>query len=303
MVIAGAAAGSEPAGVYIVQIADEPAATYEGGVAGLAATKPGKGQKIDPQDRKVQQYVGHLNARHDAVLERVGGAEKLYDYTYVLNGFAAQLTDAQIAALDKMKDVVSIEGAEEWHPDTMTTPGFLGLSQPGGLWSQLGGPGSGTNAANAAGAGEGIVVGIVDTGIWPEHPSVSDRINGKLMYKNLTDWHGKCASGETVTDGSFDANLCNKKLVGARFFLASKEAIQGPVTAPDFRSPRDSNGHGTHVATTAAGNFGIQPTGDTAGFGKISGMAPRARIAMYKVCWPSCFTPDSAAAFDQAVAD
>jgi len=303
LALAGAAAGSEPAGYYIVLMAEEPAVSYEGGVAGLAATKPGKGKKIDPLDRKVSDYVRHLESSHDAVLARVGGAEKLYDYGYVLNGFAAQLTDAQVAVLEKTPGVTSIEAAEEWHVDTMTTPAFLGLSQPGGLWSQLGGPQTGTNAANAGGAGEGVVVGIIDTGIWPEHPSVSDRVNGKLMYKNLTDFHGKCSPAEIVTDGSFDANLCNKKLVAARFFLETREAIQGPVTAPDFRSPRDSNGHGTHVATTAAGNFGIQPTGDTSGFGKISGMAPRARIAMYKVCWPSCFTPDSAAAFDQAVAD
>ncbi|HVM16341.1 MAG TPA: S8 family serine peptidase [Gaiellaceae bacterium] len=297
--------GSAAAKVYIVQLAGEPAVSYEGGVAGIPATKPAKGEKIDPQDANVQRYVAHLNARHDAVLARVGGANKLYDYNYVLNGFAAQLSDAQAAALEKLPEVTSIEEAEEYYPDTVTTPDFLGLTGPTGLWAQLGGPQSGSNASNATGAGEGIVVGIIDTGIWPEHPSVSDRINGKVMYKPLPGnrWKGKCASAETVTDGSWDANLCNNKLVGARFFLETREAVLGPVTAPDFRSPRDLNGHGTHVGTTAAGNHGITPTGSLTGFDKISGIAPRARLAAYKVCWPSCFSPDSAAAFDAAVAD
>jgi len=303
--------GYQAGNYYIVQIAGEPAVTYEGGVAGLPATKPAKGEKIDPQDANVQRYVAHLNARHDAVLARVGGAQKIYDYGYALNGFAAYLTPAQVAKLEKMKDVVSIEEAEEWHPATATTPEFLGVTGPNGLWAQLGGPQSGTNQANATGAGEGIVVGIIDTGIWPEHPSVSDRVDGKLMYKPLPGnrWKGKCAAPgaddptRNVVDGSWTGNLCNNKLVGARFFLETREALAGPITAPDFRSPRDANGHGTHVGTTAAGNHGIQPTGDASAFDRISGIAPRARLAAYKVCWPSCFTPDSAAAFDAAVAD
>ncbi|MEX2645920.1 MAG: S8 family peptidase [Gaiellaceae bacterium] len=291
--------------VYIVQLAGEPAVTYEGDIAGLPATKPAKGEKIDPESANVKRFVAHLNARHDAVLASVGGGHKLYDYDYVINGFAAQLTAAQVKQLEKNPEVVSIETAEEWYPDTSTTPSFLGLTGAGGLWEQLGGPSSGTNSSNATGAGEGIVVGIIDTGIWPEHPSVSDRVNGKLMYRPLPGnrWKGKCASAEIVTDGSWDANLCNNKLVGARFFLETREAVQGPVVAPDFRSPRDLNGHGSHTGTTAAGNHNITPTGSLAGFPPMSGMAPRARIAAYKVCWPSCFTPDSAAAFDQAVAD
>jgi hypothetical protein len=158
---------------------------------------------------------------------------------------------------------------------------------------------------------EGVVVGVLDTGIWPEHPSVSDRIGKKKVYNHLPGWHGKCASSETVTDGSWDANLCNQKLIGARFFIETYDALSPLPLAPnDFRSPRDSDGHGTHTSTTAAGNHGIQPTGAAAGFGPISGMAPRARIAMYKVCWDDgdpntggCFTSDSAAAIDRAVAD
>lgn len=305
LAVTASGASGGPTSVYVVQLKGEPAATYEGGVAGFAATKAVSGEKIDPLADHVKRYVGFLNARHDAVLARVGGGAKLYDYHYVINGFAAELTSEQASALESMKDVVSVEEAQEWYPDTATTPGFLGLSAPGGLWAQLGGPSYGVSASDSGGAGEGVVVGIIDSGIWPEHPSVSDRAAGKLVYKPLAGnrWRGKCASSEDVTDGSWDANLCNNKLVGARFFLATREAVLGPVATPDFRSPRDSGGHGTHVGTTAAGNFGVQPTGDASAFGQISGIAPRARLAAYKVCWPSCFTADSAAAFDQAVAD
>jgi subtilase family protein/fibronectin type III domain protein/PA domain-containing protein/peptidase inhibitor I9 len=307
----GAAAGSQSeTGLYIVGLTGKPALTYSGGVAGYEATKPGKGQKIDPQDAKVANYVGHLNSRHDAVLNSVGGGEKLYDYTYAYNGFTAKLTDAQVAALEKESAVASIEPVEQAAPDTSTTPAFLGLTGPNGLWAQLGGPGSGTNAAKATGAGEGIVVGMLDTGIWPESASVSDRINGKLVYGPVKGWHGHCTSAEQAPGGSWDANLCNKKLIGARYYINTFEAA-GTVLAPnDFRSPRDSDGHGSNTSTIAAGNFGVEPTGAAAGFGAISGMAPRARIATYKVCWDDgnpntggCFNGDAVAAFDQAVAD
>jgi hypothetical protein len=297
-------------GGYVVQLAEQPVVAYEGGVAGIPATKPAKGKKIDPEAQNVKDYVKHLDSRHDAVLASVGGGQKVYDYRYAYNGFAAKLSDAQAERLEQTKGVVSVEPVMEWAPDTSDTPRFLGLTGAGNLWEQLGGPSSGTNASNANGAGEGVVVGVLDTGIWPEHPSVSDRIDGKLMYENLTGFHGKCASSETVTDGSWDANLCNRKLVGARFYIETFEVFDNELAPNDYRSPRDSDGHGTHTSTTAAGNHNITPTGAAAGFGNISGMAPRARIAMYKVCWDDgnpntggCFTSDSAAAIDQAVAD
>ncbi len=114
-----------------------------------------------------------------------------------------------------------------------------------------------------------------------------------------------------MTDGSWDANLCNQKLVGAQFYIEAFDQFNALPLAPnDFRSPRDSDGHGTHTSTTAAGNNNITPTGAAAPFGNVSGIAPRARVSTYKVCWDDgnpntggCFTADSAAALDQAVAD
>ncbi len=294
-VSAASGASSATKKTYIVQMLDAPAIAYEGGTAGLPATKPGKGKKIDRDSTAVQQYVGHLKGQHDKALAKVGGT-KVYDYSISFNGFAAELTEGQAAGLQKVAGVLAVTEDELRQPDTSTTPNFLGISKPGGLWSQLGGPAS---------AGEGIVVGIVDTGVWPEHPSFSDKpADGGQEYGPVPQgWHkgDRCQPGE-----GFKNSDCNKKLIGAQYFYEGFGLEQ--IAEHDFLSPRDYNGHGSHTASTAAGNHGIQATGDAAALGKISGMAPRARIAMYKVCWEDagdggCANSDSMAAIDKAVAD
>jgi hypothetical protein len=152
--------------VYIVQMAQAPVVAYEGGISGYKATKPAKGQKIDPNNPNVILYAGYLDSRHNEALAAVGGGRKLYDYRYTFNGFAAQLSAAQAEAMKKVAGVESVSKDEIHHMDTSTTPAFLGLTDPGGLWDQLGGVGR---------AGEGIIIGMVDSGIWPESLSFSDR--------------------------------------------------------------------------------------------------------------------------------
>jgi subtilisin family serine protease len=297
--VAGGATGKSSAadGVYIVRLAEPPVVAYEGGIAGLRATKPAKGTKIDPSSPDVVRYAGHLDSRHDAVLANVGG-KKVYDYRYAYNGFAARLTRGQAALAESDPGVLSVEKAQDVTMDTATTPAFLGLTDPAtGLW---------TAPRNIK--GENVVIGIVDSGIWPESKSFTDRnAAGKLVYQQIRGFHAKCASTETVTDGSWDANLCNKKLVGAQFFCASR-GCDG-VLEHEFLSPRDYNGHGTHTASTAGGNENVPTTGAAALFGSVNGIAPRARIAAYKVCWDNgaggcgANTGDAVAAIDQAVAD
>ncbi len=189
--------------------------------------------------------------------------------------------------------------------DTSSTPAFLGLDAPGGLWAQLGGP---TGDKNTAGAGEGIVIGIVDSGIWPESKSFTDRdANGKLIFQQIPSWHGKCTPGE-----AFNASMCNQKLIGGQHFNASwgGDAALEAVRPWEFMSVRDYNGHGSHTASTSGGNYATPTTGPAAAFGSVSGMAPRARVAAYKALWStqdastaSGFTGDLVAAIDQAVAD
>ena len=298
-----AAAGNS---IYIVQMADLPAGSYPGGIAGLPATKAPRGAKLDPNSPVVIAYRAFLQARHDQTLAQVGGARKVYDYGYSYNGFAAELSEAQANALGRAPGVLAVTKDGLVAGDTSSTPRFLGLDQPGGLWDQAGG---------VADAGEDVIVGIIDSGIWPENASFSDRTgtngggnqSGTLGYQQIPGWHGKCTPGE-----AFPASKCNQKVIGAQRFNAAWGGDAGlKAERPwEYASPRDYNGHGSHTASTAAGNNGVRLTGPAAALGSISGMAPRARIAVYKALWSledgsqaQGFTSDLVAAIDRAVAD
>ena len=159
-----------------------------------------------------------------------------------------------------------------------------------------------------------MIIGIVDSGVWPENPAYTDRAgtngsatrDGKLSYRQVPGWHGRCVPGE-----GFTAANCNQKLIGARYYNEGWGGDAGiDATLPfEFNSPRDYNGHGSHTSSTAGGNANVTTTGPAAVFGPISGIAPRARIAAYKACWSvpgtagSCQGVDLLAAIDQSVAD
>jgi subtilisin family serine protease len=296
--VSGGAAAKTSSPVYIVQMVEAPVVAYTGGIPGFRATKPARGGKIDPQDPNVVRYAAYLDSRHDQVLAKVRGT-KVYDYKYAFHGFAARLTREEVAVIKADPGVVNVEKAQEVTMDTASTPAFLGLTDPAtGLW---------TAPRNIK--GEDVIIGIVDSGIWPESESFSDRTGtgpndqaDKLAYHQIPGWHGKCTPGE-----EFNASHCNQKLIGAQYFCESRGC--DTVREGEFLSPRDFNGHGTHTASTAGGNQGVTATGAAAVFGTANGIAPRARIAAYKVCWDngagSCGanSGDSVAAIDQAVAD
>jgi subtilisin family serine protease len=292
-------------GVYVVQMSDAPVVAYTGGIPGLKATAPKKGQKIDPFSSDVVAYAGYLNAKHGAAVGAVGGS-KIYDYVFSYNGFAAQLSADQAAKMAGIPGVIAVSADEIRTMDTSSTPAFLGLTAQGGLWEQLGGP---------ANAGDGVIIGVIDSGIWPESLSFTDRTgqngnasrDGKLAYRQIPGWHGKCTPGE-----EFNASMCNQKLIGAQWFNQGFGGDAGiDAQRPwEFDSVRDYNGHGTHTSSTAGGNNAVPTTGPAAAFGSVSGIAPHARIAMYKALWStqdastaSGFNSDLVAAIDQAVAD
>ncbi|MEX2150064.1 MAG: S8 family serine peptidase [Steroidobacteraceae bacterium] len=289
--------------VYIVRMEDAPVVAYDGKISGYSATRPKKGEKINPNNPNVGRYLEYLSQKHDGALQKVGGGKKHYSYGIVFNGFAAELTAAQAAELRSMKGVLSVEKDQIYQPDTSTTPDFLGLSGPGGFWA--------TKAT-----GENVIIGIVDSGVWPEHLSFSDRVdangtpsgvNGRKVYQQIPGWHGQCTPGE-----AFNAANCNQKLIGARYYNAGwgGNAAIDAFFPFEFNSPRDWAGHGSHTASTAGGNRGVAVTDPlTAPFGSTNGIAPRARVAVYKVCWADqptgggCFQSDTVAAVDQAVVD
>lgn len=291
---------------YVVQMIDAPIVAYEGGVAGLKATAPKEGKKVNVLDKDVIAYGDYLKGRHNGALAAAGGGRKVYDYTFSYNGFAAELTADQAAKVASAEGVLAVSANELFTIDTSSTPAFLGLTEAGGLWDQLGGVGS---------AGEDVVIGIVDSGIWPESLSFSDRTglngngkkNDRLSYQQIPGWNAKCVPGE-----EFNASNCNQKLIGAQYFNEGWGGNAGieALRPWEFTSARDYNGHGTHTASTAGGNYGVPATGPAAAFGAISGIAPRARISAYKALWSTedastagGTTADLVAAIDQAVAD
>ena len=309
---------------YIVQLTDEPAVTYQGGIAGLAATRPAAGGKFVFANRDVQAYVGHLRQQHRIVAGSVSNAPVLATYDTVFNGFSVRLTPAELTSLRANGKVANVFADEMRQLDTISTPRFLGLTAPGGLWSQT--------VAGSAVKGEGMVIGIVDSGIWPESPSLFDRVDaetgapvktgGNLAFGPApSTFKGSCQAGE----GFIPSRDCNNKLIGAKFFNAGFLSSGQIKNWSEFYSPRDSmggalawGGHGTHTATTAAGNSNVQTVVDGIPFGPQSGMAPRARVAIYKVCYTynsdlpanaargsanGCFNTDTISAIDEAVKD
>ena len=167
---ATAAGSTDPAvttyesGRYIVLMDAVPTAAYRGGLSGYPATAPSGNRTFDSDTRDARRYAERLRSRQDAVADAVG-AEPFYHYTASFNGFAAELTGRQASALSRAPGVTAVVQDQVREPDTVNSPDFLGLTGPLGLWRRLGGSNSST------GAGEGVVVGVVDTGINSDSPS------------------------------------------------------------------------------------------------------------------------------------
>ncbi|CAL2259969.1 unnamed protein product [Prunus armeniaca] len=244
------------------------------------------------QERKVHiVYMGErpkgdfsVASTHHSMLETVLGSTSsakdslIYSYGKSFNGFAARLSDEEVAKLSaknkktwvaEMEGVVSVLPNHKLKLHTTRSWDFMGFSK-------------GTLPAPIEGK---VIIGVLDTGIWPESDSFNDDDFGPPPSK----WKGKC-TGANFT--------CNNKLIGARYYNSEDN-----YDTTDIKSPRDSEGHGSHTASTAAGRevpasyFGLAA-------GTARGGVPNARIAVYKVCWASgCASADILAAFDDAIAD
>src|SRR5690606_12193725 len=150
-------------GYYMVQLAEAPLATYEGGESGLDATAPDSGETIDFDSAAVEEYREHLDDERGGVLDEYG-IEALAEYDTVFSGFAAELTAEEAEELAASDRVLSVVPDEIYQLHTATTPDFLGLDGRWGSWkAQFGDPES---------AGEGVIIGVLDTGVWPENPSL-----------------------------------------------------------------------------------------------------------------------------------
>ncbi|XP_026438699.1 subtilisin-like protease SBT1.4 [Papaver somniferum] len=209
----------------------------------------------------------------------------IYTYNHVIHGFAARLTHSQASYLRSFPGILSILPQRIHQIQTTQTPSFLGLTENSGLWPD-------------SKYGSDIIIGVLDTGIWPESQSFND---SGLTNPVPKKWKGVC---DTAPD--FPNTSCNKKIIGARSYYKGIEAQIGQKLneTRDPKSPRDTLGHGTHTASTAAGSVVKNAGFYEYGVGDAKGIATKARIAIYKVCWSyGCNGVDVIAGMDQAVAD
>lgn len=283
---------------YLVKIGDAPLATYDGSIAGLAATSPKvTGQPLDVTSPASVAYLAYLNGKLDAAAANlraaIPGLKVSHRFDVVLGGLAVQLPRQFLERLPFVAGVSAVLGDDLMRIDTFRSPQFIGAPT---TWRRLGGQDE---------AGEGVVVGILDSGIWPEVASFSDPDPAGKPYapprprSDGTAW--PCDFGGGLNPG--DPASCNNKLISAQRFMDTYEGVIG-LEAYEFTSARDDDGHGTHTASTAAGNAGAAVSLLGNDLGTISGVAPRAHVVAYKVCGEQgCFSTDSAAAIQQAIVD
>ncbi|XP_049394262.1 subtilisin-like protease SBT3.4 isoform X1 [Solanum stenotomum] len=244
--------------------------------------------------RRQHDDIELITSAHHQILTFVLGSPEaardsiIYSYKHGFSGFAARLTKSQAKKIAELPDVVHVIPNHLYKLHTTRSWDYLGLSTSSPP----------TNLFHEANMGDGVIIGVLDTGIWPESEAFNDKGLGPIPSK----WKGHCQSG---TD--FDpAKACNKKLIGAKYFLKGFEAELGrQFLKNEFASPRDGNGHGTHTSSTAAGSFAPNASYHGLAYGTVRGGAPKARIAMYKVCWDSgvCNSADIIKGIDEAIND
>ncbi|XP_058108623.1 subtilisin-like protease SBT1.4 [Magnolia sinica] len=208
----------------------------------------------------------------------------LYTYDHAVHGFAAHLSPSQASDLLRFPGILSVNPERVHQIHTTHTPKFLGLAETVGLWPD-------------SDYADDVIIGVLDTGIWPERRSFSDAGLSAIPDR----WKGVCE-----VSAEFPASSCNKKIIGARTFYKGYEYSRGWPIDPteESKSPRDTEGHGTHTASTAAGASVADAGFYEYAAGEARGMATKARIAAYKICWSlGCYDSDILAAMDQAIVD
>ncbi|CAN6362750.1 unnamed protein product [Urochloa humidicola] len=279
-----------------------------------AATAVAVAAVTDPETEAQSTYIVHVAPAHaprsssrprvlssayssflrDQLPERVArpAPRLLYSYAHAATGFAALLTRAQASHLASLEESVLAVVPDTTHQlHTTLTPSFLGLSASSGL-------------LQASGGAKDVVIGVIDTGVYPKDRT-SFAADPSLPPPPRT-FRGGCVSTPEFNASAY----CNNKLVGAKYFHLGYEAAEaahgkGVVQLEETVSisPLDTNGHGTHVSSTAAGSAVAGAAYFDYARGKAIGMAPGARIASYKACWNGCLSSDILMAFDEAIRD
>jgi len=276
-----------PTGSYIVVMKDEPLVAQMG-QDGL-------------QTGRARAERKKIAKKHEKVLDEAGASSSdlVNSYANAVDGFSAIISQKEAQKIANRDDVLAVYPDELRQPTTDSSPTFLRLDdRRKGPWAK------GID-------GEGVVIGIIDTGIWPEHPSFADDGSYSAPPISIDDipagpnnpFIAGCDFGNTAHNPNDVAFTCNNKLIGARQMLQTYRALIGAESF-EYDSARDDNGHGTHTASTAGGNSGVEASIFGIDRGTLSGIAPRAHIVMYKGLGAlGGFSSDLAAAIDQAVED
>ncbi|XP_059429002.1 subtilisin-like serine-protease S [Corylus avellana] len=241
-----------------------------------------------------------VRANHEMLASVTGfdGAQQaaVHHYSKSFRGFSAMLTPEQAQQLTEHDSVVSVFESKMNRLQTTHSWEFLGIDSI----HQYNHMPTDSNS--------NIIVGVIDTGIWPESNSFNDQGLGPVPKK----FKGECVTAKLPREYHEANNFIwvgiFRKIIGARFYLKGFEAETGPLESfnafPLFRSARDSDGHGTHTASTIAGSVVANVSLFGMARGTARGGAPSARLAIYKACWfDMCSDADVLSAMDDSISD
>jgi hypothetical protein len=278
----------------VIKLDYDSVATYVGGVRGYPATSPAVTGRPLTGSADEARYTGYIATLENTVLadlgRRVPQARVGQRLRTVYGGVAAVVPANRVKDLLSIKGVVAVQSDSLRKPLTDASPAFLRATS---LYPQLGG---------TSNAGRGVIFGVLDTGAWPEHPSFADQGNLSAPPPRPDGQPRVCNFGDDPFTPANDPFACQKKLIQGQPFLATYLSDPARAAAEPFQTARDSNGHGTHTGSTAAGDRLTSAPVLGVDRGPLNGMAPGAYVAVYKVCGiQGCFDSDSAAAVQDAI--
>ncbi|TFG07929.1 hypothetical protein EU522_00270, partial [Candidatus Thorarchaeota archaeon] len=280
---------------YFVILEDPAVPTYRGGITNYAPTSPKQNGKnrVDVDDSAVIAYSKYLETKQSETLNRIQletgrVVEVQHQYTYALNGMAMVISAAEAEIISELPCVISVEIDRIYPITTDTSPDWIGATA---VWD-------GSASGDSGTLGEGVIIGIIDTGINMDHPSFAAVGGDGYSHTNPNgagNYLGWCNPSNPHYDPSYQ---CNDKLIGAWDYAYLVGETDGP---------EDNIGHGSHTASTAAGNILPDATiyAPTASYTTtISGIAPHANLIAYDACFTAgCRSTDVVAAIEQAIID